>query len=264
PRAVEADRPDVLTFVECVSGYRAWLADARDQLWPISDCRRPWVPGINTARCNCGEGSRLRLGWSLAGGHRVLEPAPEHPAPAADCECGLYSWRRPRRRWRDDPVRASLPRVIGAVASWGALYVHDDGFRAEHACVVSLAYHAAARPEALAVLERIARRYRVDLVPLDELEEAASRHGTPLPDDLRRVTDAGDGLHRQHGAEQLVGDGRRCRREAGEHGRRHVVAVGVRACGPRHARRGRKLALDQREEAIAARRIDDRRDIGRK
>ena len=82
-------------------------------------------------------------------------------------------------------MRASLPRVIGAVASWGALHVHDDGFRAEHACVVSLAYHAAARPEALAVLERIARRYRVDLVPLDELEEAASRHGTPLPDDLR-------------------------------------------------------------------------------
>jgi len=179
------DRPDVLTFVECVSGYRAWLADARDQLWPISDCRRPWVPGINTARCNCGEWSSLRFEWSLYEGHPVLEPPPEHPAPAADCECGLYSWRRPRRRWRDDPVRASLPRFIGAVASWGALHVHDDGFRAEHACVVSLAYHAAARPEALAVLERIARRYRVDLVPLDELEEAASRHGTPLPDDLR-------------------------------------------------------------------------------
>jgi hypothetical protein len=34
-------------------------------------------------------------------------------------------------------------------------------------------------------LERIAARYRVELVPLGELEQVASVHGTPLPDTLR-------------------------------------------------------------------------------
>jgi hypothetical protein len=33
-------------------------------------------------------------------------------------------------------------------------------------------------------LERVAARYGVELVPLDQLEEAASRHGSPLPDSL--------------------------------------------------------------------------------
>jgi predicted secreted Zn-dependent protease len=63
------------------------------------------------------------------------------------------------------------------------LQVHDTGFRAEYACVVTLSYHGTA--DALTVLRAIASRYRVDLVTLAELEQAASRHGSPLPDDLR-------------------------------------------------------------------------------
>jgi hypothetical protein len=182
------DPAEVPFFSECVIGYRAWRADARDQLWPISARRRPWLPGINTARCNCGSWNSLRFEWSLYEGRRILEPAPEHPAPAQGCECGLYSWRRPRESWQLDPSRSSPPRVVGAVASWGALQVHAAGFRAEHACIVTLAHHADARPAALLALERIARRYRVELVPLDDLEEAASQHGTPIPDDVRPAT----------------------------------------------------------------------------
>jgi hypothetical protein len=177
--------PEVPTFSECVIGYRAWWADEADQLWPIGVRRRPWAPGINTARCNCGTWDSLRFEWSWHEGRRVLEPAPEHPAPQVDCECGLYSWRRPNPSWRRDSGWWSLPWVTGAVASWGALQVHDGGFRAEHACVVTLAWHPEAPPETVAALGRIARRYRADLVPFDVLEEAASRHGTPLPDDLR-------------------------------------------------------------------------------
>jgi hypothetical protein len=65
------------------------------------------------------------------------------------------------------------------------LQVHGDGFRAEHACVVTLGYPPDTSPEARATLSRVAARYRVELVPLARLEEAASRHGTPLPDNLR-------------------------------------------------------------------------------
>lgn len=182
-----AGEPEVPVFSRCVIGYRAWRADRHDQLWPISDARRPWVPGINTARCNCDVAGSLRFQWSLVEGRRVLESMPEHEAPAPACECGLYSWRRPRQSWCLDPDYRSLPPVVGAVACWGRLQVHADGFRAEHGCVVTLTYHASADRAALSALMRIGARYRVDIVALDELVAVASRHGESLPDTLRPV-----------------------------------------------------------------------------
>jgi hypothetical protein len=175
----------VPTYSQCVLGYRAWDADAEGRLWPISDGRRPWVPGINAARCNCDVTSSLRLEWSTWEGRRRLEPAPKHDAPAADCECGLYSWRRPRQAWSDARASATPPRVVGAVASWGLLHVHDAGFRAEYACVVTLAHRADIDAPSFAALAAIARSYRADLVPLAMLEQAAAEHGAALADHVR-------------------------------------------------------------------------------
>jgi len=174
---------DVPTFTECVIGYRAWNADRGERLWPLTDNRRPWEPGINTARCNCHRDG-LEFDWTWHDGRRVLAPAPPHAAPDGACSCGLYSWRRPRPAWAGDPKCAAGRVVVGAVASWGRMQVHKAGFRAEHACVVTLATPPGASAATRAELERIARRYRVDLVALARLEEAASRHGTPLPDAL--------------------------------------------------------------------------------
>jgi hypothetical protein len=142
------------------------------------------VPGVNTARCNCPYPNALSFEWTLRDGRRVLEPAPQHDAPAEDCECGLYAWGRPRSRWALDPELASGELVCGAVASWGQLQVHHDGIRAQHACVTVLTYPRDTQAEAMRVLERVAARYRVELVPLDELEAAASRHASPLPDSV--------------------------------------------------------------------------------
>jgi hypothetical protein len=177
-------RQEVPTFTDCVVGYRAWHADTLGHLWPIGSRRRPWLPGINTARCNCGTAASLRFEWSWCQGRRVLEPAPAHAAPDRDCTCGFYSWRRPRQSWYEAPGPGSPLLVVGAIASWGHLQVHRDGFRAEHACVVTLAYHPGTHPDALKTLGQIAARYRVELVPLAELEQAASRHGTPIPDSV--------------------------------------------------------------------------------
>jgi hypothetical protein len=166
-------------FSRCVIGYRAWLADAEDRLWPLHARRRPWVPGVNTARCDCKPPigtTPSHLIWTGPGG---FAHAPTHAAPAHDCTCGLYSWREPRARWAE---RARLPRVVGAVASWGAIEVHDHGFRAEHACAVVLAW---AHDEDLERLTRIATTYRAELVPLSELRTAALHHGEPLPESLR-------------------------------------------------------------------------------
>jgi hypothetical protein len=181
---------EVATFSQCVIGYRAWAADHDGQLWPLSSQRRPWNPGVNTARCNCDSRTSLKLRFecSRKDGRLVLESAPEHVAPEVQCECGLYSWRRPRSIWRSEPQYRSAEAVCGAVASWGRLLVHADGFRAEHACVVTLAYPQGASRGAIKTLTAIAARYRVELVPLAELGQAASRHGAPLPDSLRPST----------------------------------------------------------------------------
>lgn len=169
---------DVPTFSECVIGYRSWIADARDQLWPLHTARRPWLPGINIARCD----SQIRVAGVLIG------PAPGHVAPDAACHCGLYSWRRPQGAWHNEPLWVATRRVFGAVASWGHIQVHATGFRAEYACIVVLGYHPRTPPDAVVTLERIAARYRVELVPLEYLVQAASRHGAPLPETLRPVS----------------------------------------------------------------------------
>ncbi len=190
---------EVPTFSECVVGYRAWVIDAQDRLWPASDHRAAWVPGVNTARCNCAVRGALSFDWSLRDGRRVLEPHPQHEAPDVDCTCGLYSWRRPRHRWKTAPRLKNGRMVCGAVASWGRLMVHDDGFRAEHACVVTLAYPADTDPEAMDKLRRVAQKYRVDLVGLDQLEEAASRHGSPVPNTIGPQPESRPGPHPRPG-----------------------------------------------------------------
>lgn len=182
-------------FSECVIGYRRWIADADGQLWPISDRRQPWQPGVNQARCNRANtrspglrshvGDQLLLGVSRSNGRVVLEWLPAHDAPIADCDCGLYSWRRPPGEWYGDPSSSELPNVVGAVASWGALHVHDAGFRAQYACIVTLAHPDDAASDVLTELQAIASRYGIELAPLSALESVASLYGAPLPDDLR-------------------------------------------------------------------------------
>jgi hypothetical protein len=71
------------------------------------------------------------------------------------------------------------------VASWGLLHVHDAGFRAEYACVVTLAHRADIDAPSFAALAAIARSYRADLVPLAMLEQAAAEHGAALADHVR-------------------------------------------------------------------------------
>ena len=184
------DAGEVPTFSECVVGYRAWTVDGHGQLWPLSSRRRPWTPGINVARCNCARPNSLQFEWSWHDGRRVLEPAPTHPAPDGRCDCGLHSWRRPLRHWQTDDRYASGQRVSGAVASWGHLQVHKTGFRAERACVVTLAYPEQITPDAFAILQQVSDLYRVELVPLADLEHTASDHGSPLPDWVTPPTDA--------------------------------------------------------------------------
>ena len=180
---------EVPTFPECVVGYRAWVLDDAGELWPLRGHRRPWIPGVNTARCECGASDRLHFEWSYVDGKRVLEPAPLHAAPEESCTCGLYSVRSLSGRWGTASRFRDGTHVAGAVASWGRMQVHATGVRAEHACVVALARPENASAQVGARLHRAAKRYRVDLVSFAELESAALEHGQPLPDTLHQAAD---------------------------------------------------------------------------
>ena len=166
-KAVAASVDEVPTFSECVIGYRTWAADDKGQLWPLYSQHRPWQAGANTASCDGGNDDST------------------HHAPGDSCNCGLYSMRRPLSEWTGAASLRSGTLVCGAVASWGRIHVHDSGVRAEHACAVALAFPDGMSPDGMALLRRTADLYRIELAPLAELEQAASRHGSPLPGTLQ-------------------------------------------------------------------------------
>ena len=146
-------------FSECVIGYRQWRLDAFGQLWALTDFgNAPWVPGVNTAVC--GASRRTYYSRSFVP-DTVAMPATSHPVPDATCDCGFYSWRRPDDQYTTSAENGGFGNIIvmGAVAVWGALEVHETGFRAEKACIVTLADSDGREPLLRPVLERVAERY---------------------------------------------------------------------------------------------------------
>lgn len=159
---------DVPLYTECVIGYRQWrLADW--VLGPIS-IGDPWRPGVNRAACKqYGEpcdNPKCEMCKHLRG--------ESHKAPAEECDCGLYALHEP-------PVSYGDEYVVGAVAAWGDLRVHHDGFRAEYAQIVAL---VACEPHTTD-LSAVASTYGVPVVPRDLLKLEAERHGRSLPVDIR-------------------------------------------------------------------------------
>lgn len=182
-RAGQGAPDEIPTFSECVIGYRVWAVDPFLRLWPLTGyAATAWTPGINVAKCGR---ARVSPFW----GSSFLSHAPDgHTSPHQKCGCGLYCRRRAGEviaelEWpRYEEVRN--PIVAGAVAVWGDLCVHKDGFRASHACIVALATQPEMPHQVRDLFALVAARYGVPLVAANELEIEASRHGTPLPDDV--------------------------------------------------------------------------------
>jgi hypothetical protein len=138
-------------YPECVIGYRSWYAGSDAGLWPAG-----WVPAASSARS-------VHRPWQ-AGPNTAACPLADHAAPDQHCTCGLYAGF-------DVPAPAH-GFVVGAVAAWGLVQVHRDGFRAEHAQITALRDDPARTD-----LRAIAARYRVPLVAPGLLELEAQRHG---------------------------------------------------------------------------------------
>lgn len=174
-----------LTFSECIVGFRIWSIDAFGALRPQSVNHAPWVPGLNVAGCARQQMGLVFYLWNNSGYGGV--PPEKHKAPHKNCECGLYARFDVESLPLIDyeSVATGTPFVAGAIAAWGDVQVHRDGFRAEKACVVALAMPEAAPPELRDLLARIGKRYHAPVVPRAMLAQEAALHGSPLPEEAK-------------------------------------------------------------------------------
>lgn len=101
--------PDLM---EAVVGFRQWNLEG-GRLMPIGAGADVWR-GADEIRAECTSGL--------------------HDAPASGCHCGLNAWHDFSAEWLESGG------VAGVVVGRGAVRVHVDGWRAEYARPVALAY----------------------------------------------------------------------------------------------------------------------------
>ena len=140
-----------------VLGFRGWKV-APSGLLMSAGVSDGWLPGQNDAACSRGL----------------------HPAPEKGCGCGLYAHYSLEDlsksvHWGDDSGT-----IVGAVAGWGRVILHPDGWRAQYAHVLALFRQGPA-----AALERAAVVYGVPIVAgpleLDRLDIEAQ----PVKDSMK-------------------------------------------------------------------------------
>ena len=146
-----ARAPDL---VEPLVGYRQWRLQQGTLRAVFVDY--VWGRGVNTARCDIGADH--------------VEPPPGH-----GCVCGLHAWYRPCPRLG----YAAPDLVAGAVVVWGAVELHPDGLRAQHAAIVALVLPLGRTSKRRRVVE-VASTLEVEAVPARRLTATALDHGRPL------------------------------------------------------------------------------------
>lgn len=142
-----------------------------------------WHSGVNRARC------RATYNWYPSSFRSPAPPPPPapHRAPGADCGCGLYGLHDGEMliaKGTNGPAD-----ILGAISAWGRLEVHADGFRAEYARILMLAYDPA---QGIAVEHRVrktAETFGVPCVSIDDLPSAALELAQPIPVALRGPTE---------------------------------------------------------------------------
>lgn len=146
------------------------------RLWPLTPdglgaatSRKGWQPGVNQAECQ-----KIDM-YSLFG--RYTQEGCEH-APQQDCACGLYAWHTLDQLAEYNPSVGM--RLYGAVAGWGRMFSHHDGWRSEYARVVAFAVKDDT-PFMRAIAQVVADQYKVPLVPFDMLQLQGALHAQPMP-----------------------------------------------------------------------------------
>lgn len=147
-RAGSAASPGMsLTLTETALGFRYWRISG-DRLVALGG--EIWEPGDVTAHCRQQR---------------------RHQAPGQACGCGIYGLH-------DAPRVIPPGRALGAIAAWGSMLVHPDGFRAARARPIVLAHDSQDPAPAIADL---AAAYGIPLVQVDALESVAREFAASIP-----------------------------------------------------------------------------------
>lgn len=159
-----------------------YLVDGERVPTLLGSSQQHWHAGVNRARCH------VNLHWSPFGGlsGKPTPPPAPHLPPGSECGCGLYGLHDGEAFISKGYNSAS---ILGAISAWGRMEVHKDGFRAEFARVIMLAYDPA---HGIAIERRVrktAEVLNVPCVPIDELPMAALEYAQPVPVELRGRTE---------------------------------------------------------------------------
>ncbi len=147
-----------------VVGFRAWKVERRNGVVRLTSAYKDAAWNAlqpTTAACDVGRGA----------GHGE--------APALRCTCGLYavySFGAATTYAREDGV------VHGAVLGWGRVYLHRDGWRAQHGQPICLALTEDRAPGT-----RLATEMGLRLVPAASIERYALEFGVsaaPIYEDV--------------------------------------------------------------------------------
>jgi hypothetical protein len=160
-----APTPRAPDLIEPIVAFRGWrVVDGR-----LRSVYLPtfWDARDMTATCLCTESPDADAPRSAGPGHGV---------PDRGCTCGIYAYYQPDTNF---PM-VDHQGVAGIVSVWGAIEVHDEGMRAEHARVEALALYSRWTTRQIEAVRGVAAELGVDLVDLDEIEEAARRYGQPI------------------------------------------------------------------------------------
>ena len=147
-------------FIDPVVGYRQWCLSGDLLRSPYS--RTPWYMPQLSAACDLGT-------------HGTAT------APGTDCTCGIYAYYEPCPRTAS---LGSADLVAGAVVMWGDIELHGNGMRAAHCRIVALERPQLPGRKRKAV-DRVAAALTLPLVAHHKLAAEATRHGLPLPQDMR-------------------------------------------------------------------------------
>lgn len=166
PESAEFQTPDLIEPVVAFRSWRVVDGGLRSVYLPVF-----WTERDVTATC---------MGDEAPDADASRSAPPGHSAPDRGCTCGVYAYYGPDMNFPTVDYRG----VVGIVSLWGSIELHEEGMRAQHARVEALALYSRWTTRQIDAVRDIARDLDVDLVDLDEIEEAAGRYGRHISREL--------------------------------------------------------------------------------
>ena len=155
-----------------ITGYRVWRAMPVG-LQPINFRIRVWSVGPQKSVCGALENTMVSRSF-------CKEP------PEEGCHCGFNAYHTLESAMDKQIIGA---KVIGALAGWGGVTIHPDGWRSEWAEPIALMIYegehsSIGKTDINIMLAQLAKDYRIPLVESEFLPVVMSEYGEPVPKEI--------------------------------------------------------------------------------